>query len=125
MLYPSLTPDQVKAILMKSASKTFPQYSITLDPATGITYVSQYDVFTVGAGYLDLQAALNVAATPPPSGATMISPLGRPAWPVGRYLPCSSRDKVKIPVLEIIKPVFDASSEVRLHSSLSSTHDVI
>ena len=72
--YPSITPDQVKAILMKSASKTFPQYSTTVDPLTGISYVSQYDVFTIGAGYLDLEAALNMASTPPPSGATMISP---------------------------------------------------
>jgi hypothetical protein len=32
---------------------------------------------------------------------------------------------VKVPVLGVVKPVFDASSEVRLHSSLLSTHDVI
>jgi serine protease AprX len=55
---PSLTPDQVKARLMKTAYKTFPQSSTYTDPATGITYTDQYDVFTVGAGYLDIQAAL-------------------------------------------------------------------
>lgn len=71
---PALTPDQVKAILMMSASKTFPAYSSTTDTATGITYISQYDVFTIGAGYLDLQAALQSALVPPPAGATMISP---------------------------------------------------
>ena len=42
---------------MKTATKTFPSYStITTD---GATYNLQYDVFTVGAGYLDLWAAVN------------------------------------------------------------------
>lgn len=56
---PALTPDQIKARLMKTASKTFPQYSTYTDPTTGITYTDQYDVFTVGAGYLDIQAAVD------------------------------------------------------------------
>ncbi len=55
---PRLTPDQVKARLMKTAYKIFPQYSSVYDPTSGNTYTSQYDVFTVGAGYLDLGAAL-------------------------------------------------------------------
>jgi serine protease AprX len=55
---PWLTPDQVKARLMKTAYKTFPQTSSVTDPTTGITYTDQYDIFTVGAGYLDLAAAL-------------------------------------------------------------------
>ena len=55
---PALTPDQVKARLMKTAYKTFPQTSTYTDPTSGITYTDQYDVFTVGAGYLDIQAAL-------------------------------------------------------------------
>ena len=55
---PLLTPDQVKAHLMKTASKTFPLYSSWTDPATGMTYNSQYDIFTVGAGYLDVAAAI-------------------------------------------------------------------
>jgi serine protease AprX len=55
---PKLTPDQVKARLMKTASKSFPKTSKVFDPETGNTYVSQYDVFTVGAGYVDLAAAL-------------------------------------------------------------------
>ena len=54
----TLTPDQVKARLMKTASKTFPSTSSVYDPTTGITYTSQYDIFTVGAGYVDLAAAL-------------------------------------------------------------------
>jgi serine protease AprX len=56
---PGLTPDQVKARLMKTAYKTFPQRSSVYDPSTGITYTDQYDVFTVGAGYVDLAAALS------------------------------------------------------------------
>ncbi|HXJ95391.1 MAG TPA: S8 family peptidase [Terriglobia bacterium] len=55
---PSLTPDQVKARLMKTAYKIFPSSSTTTDPTTGAVYVDQYDVLTVGAGYLDIQAAL-------------------------------------------------------------------
>jgi serine protease AprX len=56
---PQLTPDQVKARLMKTAYKTFPTTSSVYDPTTGITYTDQYDVFTVGAGYVDLAAALS------------------------------------------------------------------
>jgi serine protease AprX len=55
----SLTPDQVKARLMKSAYKTFPRSSTAKDPTTGKSYTSQYDTFTVGAGYLDIPAALS------------------------------------------------------------------
>ena len=54
---PRLTPDQVKARLMKTASKIFPTYSTFTDPMTDVTYTSQYDAFTIGAGYLDIQAA--------------------------------------------------------------------
>ena len=38
---PHLTPDQIKARLMKTASKSFPSYSVATDPTTGITYTSQ------------------------------------------------------------------------------------
>jgi serine protease AprX len=55
---PKLTPDQVKVRLMETASKTFPAYSTAVDPATGAVYTSQYDIFTIGAGYLDIAAAL-------------------------------------------------------------------
>ena len=56
---PSLTPDQVKARLMKTASKNFPATSTWTDANTGAVYTSHYDIFTVGAGYLDVAAALN------------------------------------------------------------------
>src|SRR5262249_23651418 len=37
---------------------TFPSFSIATDPTTGATFRSYYDLFTVGAGYLDIAAAL-------------------------------------------------------------------
>lgn len=57
--HPNLTPDQVKARLMKTATKTShpPALRSTLLPE--ISYTSQYDIFTVRAGYLDIWAALN------------------------------------------------------------------
>jgi serine protease AprX len=66
---PTMTPDQVKARLMKTASKTFPASSSVYDPASGTTYTSQYDIFTVGAGYVDMAAAL--ASTEISSGTSM------------------------------------------------------
>jgi len=56
---PSLTPDQVKARLMRTATKTFPTSSVAVDPITNISYTSYYDIFTGGAGYLDVTAALS------------------------------------------------------------------
>src|SRR5271157_3481062 len=53
---PTLTPEQVKARLMKTADKNLPSHTAVVD--RGTTYNVQSDVFTVGAGYLDLQAAL-------------------------------------------------------------------
>jgi serine protease AprX len=55
---PGLTPDQVKACLMLTAYKAFPTSSQATDRTTGTIYTSYYDIFTVGAGYLDIQAAL-------------------------------------------------------------------
>ncbi len=55
----TLTPNQIKARLMRTATKTFPWQSTATDPVTGVTYVSQSDIFTVGAGYVDIAAALN------------------------------------------------------------------
>jgi serine protease AprX len=71
---PSLTPDQVKARLMKSAYKTFPRYSTAKDPTTGKSYTSQYDIFTVGAGYLDIQAALSNTSLAPATFGSAKSP---------------------------------------------------
>ena len=61
---PLLTPDHVKARLMNSAYKVFPESSVAIDPVTGASYTSYYDVFTIGAGYLDLNAALQSKDAP-------------------------------------------------------------
>src|SRR5438309_2400184 len=71
---PWLAPDQVKARLMKTAYKVFPQYSSYTDPSTGITYPAQYDVFTVGAGYLDVYAALTNTDLAPATAGSPMSP---------------------------------------------------
>ncbi|MBV8897945.1 MAG: S8 family peptidase [Acidobacteriaceae bacterium] len=68
--HPSLRPDQVKARLMRTAYKTFPVSSLAVDALTGATYVSYYDLFTVGAGYLDLAAAVNSSYLPFGSSAS-------------------------------------------------------
>jgi serine protease AprX len=56
---PSLTPDQVKARLMKTAQKALPLYSTAYDRWTQKGFSLQSDVFAVGAGYLDIQAAIS------------------------------------------------------------------
>src|ERR1700684_4064968 len=54
---PSLTPDQVKARLMKTAWKGVGQYTYSHD-SYGNLYNNEYDLFTYGAGYLDIDSAL-------------------------------------------------------------------
>ena len=53
----ALTPDQVKARLMKTAWKGFAQYTSSTDRYENI-YNNEYDLFTYGAGYLDIDSAL-------------------------------------------------------------------
>jgi len=87
--YPSLTPDTVKARLMKTATKSFPASSTSVDPVTGVTYVSYHDIFTVGAGYLDIAAALantDVANLPALSPAVTIGANGAAAIVSGTNL---------------------------------------
>jgi serine protease AprX len=55
---PTLTPDIIKARMMKTAWKGYVSSSWAYD-VLGNSYFSQYDVFTVGAGYLDVAAALS------------------------------------------------------------------
>jgi len=55
---PSLTPDTIKARMMKTAWKGYPASS-SAHSLTGADFLSQDDIFTVGAGYLDLDAALH------------------------------------------------------------------
>jgi serine protease AprX len=55
---PWLTPDQVKARLMKTADKALRLYTTAQDSITHARFNLQSDIFEVGAGYLDIQAAL-------------------------------------------------------------------
>ena len=54
---PTLTPDIIKARMMKTAWKGYPGNSWGYDNV-GRGYFSQYDMFTIGAGYLDIYSAL-------------------------------------------------------------------
>lgn len=81
-----LTPDQIKALLMFTANKNvIPGTNIVTDASTGATYVAHNDVFTQGAGYLDLQAALNSAPA-----ASNIS-AGYAASPIAVFDPASGK----------------------------------
>jgi len=71
---PAMTPDQVKARLMLTAFKDLQQYATITDPTTGQTFNEQADIFTVGAGYLDIQAALANTDLAPPTLGSALSP---------------------------------------------------
>ena len=72
--HPTLTPDQVKARLMKTAAKALNLYTTSTDALTLQTYTEEADIFTVGAGYLDINAALlnNDLATLPALSPTAV-----------------------------------------------------
>jgi serine protease AprX len=53
----TLSPNTIKARLMKTADKVFPQYTSMY--LRGILTTFQYDIFSVGAGYVNIPAALN------------------------------------------------------------------
>lgn len=59
-LDPTLTPDTVKARMMKDAWKGYPGHGKSYaHDIWGHSFMAQYDIFTIGAGYLDVQAALS------------------------------------------------------------------
>lgn len=87
---PSLTPDQVKIRLMKTASKVYPAYT-SATASNGTYYSFQNDVFTVGAGYLNSYAAvfgndqpignsLSPTAMPDGLGNVLLMPDPLSAW---------------------------------------------
>jgi serine protease AprX len=56
---PNLAPDTIKVRMMRSAWKGYPAHGNThAKDVKGNDYMSQYDAFTIGAGYFDVQAAL-------------------------------------------------------------------
>jgi serine protease AprX len=71
---PKLTPDQVKALIMVNADRSYFPLSSSVT-ADGTVYKANYDVFTIGAGYLDIAktvaAALQRVAVP---AGTAMSP---------------------------------------------------
>src|ERR1700735_851383 len=70
---PQLTPDQVKALVMVNGDRSyFPVSSSVTDQGT--VYNANYDVFTIGAGYLDIAKTVNAALVhngSVPSGTAM------------------------------------------------------
>jgi serine protease AprX len=72
---PAMTPDQVKARLMMTAFKNLVPAATATDPTTGQTFKLQADIFTVGSGYLDLQAALADTNLAPSVPGSALSPL--------------------------------------------------
>lgn len=56
---PNLTPDTIKLRMMKTAWKGYPAHGNSLaHDIKKNTYISQYDAFTIGSGYVDIQAAM-------------------------------------------------------------------
>ncbi len=72
---PGMTPDQAKAFLMRTANRTYlPATSVATDPTSGMQYTAHNDLLTVGAGYLDIAAAVTAAqanASALPTGTAM------------------------------------------------------
>jgi serine protease AprX len=87
---PSLTPDQVKARLMLTAYKNLPLRTTVVDG--GLTYTIQSDILTVGAGYLDLQAAMMDPT--PTSSAPATSPTAIFDETTGQVLLVSSQSAI-------------------------------
>ena len=72
---PALTPDQVKARLMKTAYKGMVKSATVSDSTSGNTFLVQSDILTVGAGLLDIQAALSNTELAPSSVGSALSPV--------------------------------------------------
>jgi len=76
---PSLTPDKVKALVMVNGDRNyFPATSSVTDE--GVVYNANYDVFTIGAGYLDIFKTLNAALI---NGGSV--PAGTAMSPIATY----------------------------------------
>jgi serine protease AprX len=101
---------------MKTASKTFPLASVAVDPTTGATYPSTYDIFTVGAGYVNVQAALNNydrATAPALSPSVYYNPLLSTAFlvnPSGAVWNNSTWSLANVWGYQVVQPGLGASS---------------
>jgi len=77
---PAITPDQIKAKLMKTAWRGFPanmSTTVTNSDGSTTTYLATNDIFTLGAGQIDAWAAYN--NTDAPLG-TAASPSAQISW---------------------------------------------
>jgi serine protease AprX len=73
---PRLTPDQAKAFLMRDADRKYlPQTSVAVEPTTGISYTAHNDLFTIGAGELDIAASVADALFRSVPAGTAMSPV--------------------------------------------------
>lgn len=70
---PNLTPDQVKARLMKTAWKGYSHYISETD-SHGVNHSLQHDIFAIGAGFVDAEAALSNTDLAPPTPGSAKSP---------------------------------------------------
>jgi serine protease AprX len=68
----ALTPDQVKARLMKTAYKVFPNSTSAWVPHLSQNFTDFYDLFSVGSGLLNMQSAVaNTDLAPATVGAAL------------------------------------------------------
>jgi serine protease AprX len=70
----ALTPDQVKARLMKSAYKVFPNSTVAWVPHLMQNFTNFYDLFSVGSGLLNLQTAVANNDLTPSNVGSALSP---------------------------------------------------
>ncbi len=74
----TLTPDQVKARLMKTASKMNVAFNLVSTsayvPHLSQTFLSTYDLFSVGSGLLNVQSAVANSDLAPPTVGSALSP---------------------------------------------------
>ncbi len=71
---PTITPDQVKARLMKTAWKGFSPTTTATDQSSGAVYTINQDIFAVGSGAVDAAAALTSTDLAPTSTGAAKSP---------------------------------------------------
>ena len=70
----ALTPDQVKARLMKDTYKQFPNSSAAYVPHLQQTFTDFYDLLSIGSGLLDMQNALVDTSLAPANVGAALSP---------------------------------------------------
>jgi hypothetical protein len=69
-------------MMMSATKNVLPTSSVAVDPVTGISYTSYYDIFTIGAGELNIMTADAMTSLPPPCSAKS---------PVASYSPTTVR----------------------------------